>query len=119
VERQAIITLVRRYYAAARRDGGKTCQMMLSSTVREIVRQDSQRAHSKQCSEVASFEFTQMHEQLKTDVATLEFKGIRVKGASGIVLLRFNKASDPNPLPIQREGPVWKVAQLLASIHMV
>jgi hypothetical protein len=120
VERQAIMTLVRRYYAAvAKLDGGKTCRMMLPSTIREVVRADSQTAHSKRCSKVASFEFRQRREELRLDLATLEFISIRVKGATGIVLLRFNRATDPNPLSIQRERSVWKVAQLLATIHMV
>jgi len=120
VERQTILTLVRRYYAAAaRNDGGKTCQMMFSGTVREFVKQNSQRAHSKQCSRIASFEFAQMHTELKRDVATLKFIRIRVKGASGIVLLRFEKAAELSPLSIQRDGPAWKVAQLLATQHMM
>jgi hypothetical protein len=121
VERQAIVAFVRRYYTAvARRDGHKACRMMLPSTIREVVREDSQTAHSKRCSKVASFEFTQRHEELRLDLATLEFISIRVKGgATGIVLLRFNKASDPNPLSIQHEGQVWKAAELLATIHMV
>jgi hypothetical protein len=119
-ERQAIMAFVRRYYAAvATRDGHKTCQMMLPSVIQEVVRADSRTAHSKRCSKVVSFEFTQRHEELRLDLATLEFISIRLKGATGIVLLRFNKATDPNPLSIQREGSVWKAAQLVATIHMV
>jgi hypothetical protein len=119
VERQTIAKLITRYYAdAARDDGAKTCRMMPASAVRELVREDSQRTHSKRCSDIASFEFRQMHEEIKIDAATLEFINIRVKGASGIVLLRFAKAAEPSPLSIQREGRDWKVARLRAMPQM-
>lgn len=115
VERQTISKLVTRYYAdAARDDGAKTCRMMPASAIRELVRQDSQRARSKRCSDIASLEFRLMHEELRIDAATIEFINIRVKGASGIVLLRFAKAAEPSPLSIQREGRDWKVVQLRA-----
>lgn len=118
--RQAITTLVTRYYAVAvKEDGAKACPL-IHSLIAETIPEDYGElpaSRGKTCAVVMSKLFKQRHQQLITDSATLEVISVRVEGGTTLVLLRFAKAPEPNYIPVHREGHTWKIWELFAG-HM-
>jgi hypothetical protein len=117
-ERQAITAVVRRYYAlAARMDGAGACQLIHSLIAETIVEGYGSlpASRGKTCAAVMSKIFGHRRQQLRLDSATLAVVSIRVQGVTGLVLLRFAKAAEPNHIQVRREGTVWKIWNLLAN----
>jgi hypothetical protein len=118
-DRQAIATLVERYYAAAAAlDGTQACRLIHSLTIEATIETDADRLGvAKTCPAVMHKLFERQRHQLAIDNASLEVIDIRVGGATALVLLRFAKASEANHLATHREGSAWKLWDLLAT-HM-
>jgi hypothetical protein len=120
LDRQAIVGLVRRYFAVALAGDGVVACSMLSSKLakqadlaaavpRDYVSPDVSALRGKPCSQFMSLLFGQAHEQLAyADVASLEVTVVRVQGDRGLAVLAFRTASE-RYIPLQREHGTWKI----------
>jgi hypothetical protein len=124
LDRQAIVGLVRRYFAVALAGDGVVACSMLSSKLakqadlaaavpRDYVSPDVSALRGKPCSQFMSLLFGQAHEQLAyADVASLEVTVVRVQGDRGLAVLAFRTASE-RYIPLQREHGTWKIDAIL------
>lgn len=118
-EKQAIVKLVERYYAAAAAaDGGLGCALLFSRLAKAIPQEYGRPPgppglRGRTCAVVMSKVFRQVHLQVTHDVAVLQVRGVRVEGHHALVLLRFGRLSEERAIAVEREGSVWKVDGLL------
>ncbi len=119
-ERQAVITLVRRYYAlAAASNGAAGCSLIYSLLAEEIPELYGEppgppSLRGGTCAVVMSELFKHKHRQLVADSATLEVIGVRVKRLRGLALLHF-AGSPERDIPVHREHRAWRIDALLDS----
>jgi hypothetical protein len=125
-DKLAVMSLVKRYYAAAAgEDGAGACALVYSRIAKglnftKVVPKEyvpaagSSVFHGKNCAEVALLLFTVDHQQLVTDVTSLHVTGVRVKGGRGLVMLGFRTTGE-RMIAVKREGGVWKLGELLDS----
>jgi hypothetical protein len=122
-DRQAITTLVKRYYAAALAgDGAQACSMIYS-TFAEAIPEDygqsppgpSYLKGGTTCPAVMVLLFKHFHSQLAVQVPLLEVSRVRLKEHQGLAVLRFGKMPE-RQIDVGREGQhAWKVEALLDS----
>lgn len=123
-DRQAAMTLVARYYAAAAAgDGAGACSLMSSrlagaSKLGEAAEEAYPPApsapplHGEGCPRIMAQLFEADHRQLAADSATLTVTGVRLKDGHGLALLGF-KAMPEREIRIRREDGAWKIDALL------
>jgi hypothetical protein len=121
VDRQAVRTLVKRYYAAAAAENGAMACSLIFTPVAESVAEDYGRAPgppylrgSKTCDAVMSRLFAYLHRQMVVDNATLQVTRVRLKSKGGYAVLRFG-ATPEREITIVRDNGVWKVSSLVDS----
>jgi hypothetical protein len=125
-DRQVVTALLKGYYAAAAAgDGATACSLMLPRLVKgsnlgEAAEEAYPPAPStpplrgKSCAQIMSLLFTEDHQQLAADSATLVVSSLRVKGNHGLALLGF-RTTPERQIPVERGGGVWKVDAPLDS----
>jgi hypothetical protein len=110
---RAIDTVIKRYYtAAAAGDGRKGCSLLYSLLV-ETAPEDLSHTprEGETCVEAMSSFFKRDHSQLKADTVGVGVTRARVKGDSGVVLVRLG--SRERRVLVRREGGMWKIDTLL------
>lgn len=119
-DRQAVTTLVKRYYATAvAGDGAKACTMIYS-TLEEAVPNDYGKPpgrpelKGKTCAVVLSKLFRDRREQPTTDLTTIQVTGVRVDGDRGFALLR-SRTMPAGEIGVERETGEWKIDSLLGN----
>jgi hypothetical protein len=125
VDRRAITALVERYYSkAVAEDGAAACSLIYSSLAKDpsltkTVPEDysSREPHphglpGQSCVRATSLLFSQHHEALTADFATLQVTGVRVNRVHGLALLGFRTTSE-RWIPVERDGGAWKIDSLL------
>lgn len=121
-DKQKITALVERYYAAAAADNGAQACSMLPLTLSESVGEDygkgsagpSYLSSGTTCPAVMTLLFEHSRAQLLTEVPQLRVTRVRLQQHHGIAILTFGKLP-MRKIAVQREGPVWKVENLLDS----
>jgi hypothetical protein len=118
-DRQAITTLIGRYYAAAvAEDGGKACSMLaLAEAVVEDYGESlgpSYLRGGKTCREVMIKLFKYFHRRIAVDVSVLKVARVRLQEHQGLVVLRFGDMPE-RQIAVRREAGTWKVDALLDS----
>jgi hypothetical protein len=119
-DKQAITTLVRRYYAVAAKKNGTAGCALLASLTADTIPEDYEELtgpHARTCPAIMFKLFDQRHQELVRDNTTLEVISVRIEGNRALALLRFAKASEPNHVSVHREGPTWKIWEIFAN-HM-
>lgn len=118
-DRQAVIALVKRYYAVAvAEDGAQACSMMLSSLARSIPESyggpsGSPALRGASCAAVLSKLFIREHSVLVAEAPSLRVSRVRLQGNGALVLLSFKTTPEPREIGVKLEGPTWKIASLL------
>lgn len=113
-DRQAITTLIERYYvAAAEGDGTKAC-LMLYFLVEELVVEEHHRGkglrslRGETCSQIMSKIFSQLHSELVEDALAPKTAVVRVSSNRGVAVVRFGAIRELR-LVVQRESGGWKM----------
>jgi hypothetical protein len=113
IDRRAIASVVKRYFAAAERgDAASACALLRSSLASELDRQ-----RSGGCRAALSQLFGEEHAQLLADdVATMVLIGARVGDEDNVstALLGF-RAEPEQEILVEREGKAWKLGSPLGS----
>jgi len=119
-DKQAVTTLLERYYAAAlAEEGAKACSMMYI-TFAESVAEDYGHGSAGQpyasqgttCPTVTALIYKHFHEQLATEVPLLKVARVRLVENHGLAVLSFGKLPE-RQIQIRKEGHAWKVGALL------
>jgi hypothetical protein len=116
-EKQAITTLVTRYYlAAASDDGAMVCSLIYGIIVETIPENYGQPSGlgGKSCAVVMSNVFLQRHQQVSADADALKVTRVRIDGKKGLALLYLGMMPESH-IYLHREGGVWKVESLFAA----
>lgn len=116
-DRQAVVALVKRYYAAvAGGDGARACSQLHSSLVSGLVEDQGQSVQSvgRTCAAVMSRLLRQRKQLTASDAATMVVVDVRVKGALGLVALGF-RSRRVSQILVKREGGAWKIDALFDS----
>ncbi len=118
-DRQAAVTLVGRYFAAATaRDGAAACRLMYIP-MSESVAEDygalagSPYMRGTTCAAVMSGLFRHLHARLVAERATLKLAEIRVRGNETSVRMGFGAAPAKFYLELRRERGVWRLARIV------
>jgi hypothetical protein len=117
-ERQAIVSLFRRFYtAAAAGDGVRACSMIYWLAIETTVEEHSNgkgppSLRGETCAQIATKLFGQHHRELEADRATLKVTIIQLHGKRGWAVLDFAPARERLGT-VQREGSAWKLGSLL------
>jgi hypothetical protein len=119
-DKRAIVTLVKRYYAAALAGNGTQACSMIYSTLAEAIPEDygisppgpSYLKGGTTCPAVMVLLFKHFHDKLAIQVPLLKVSGVRLKEHHGQAILAFGKMPE-RELSVAREGNVWKVQALL------
>lgn len=118
-DRNAITSLVRRYYAAIAKDDGATACRLLFFVITESAPEtygqtafDAAAGRGKTCGPVMSKVFKGNQAQLVAENRHLKVMAIRIEGKRAWILLRFGPQS-VRRLVAYREGNAWKVGELL------
>jgi len=119
-DRQAIATLVKRYYAlSVSADGAAACSMIAAPLVRAIP-EDLGRApgpryyRGRTCAAVMSKVFQVNRRALIAHARELEVSAVRVAGTSGLAVMSF-KNLPGREIRLVRESGGWKLDALLES----
>jgi hypothetical protein len=114
-ERQAITTLIRRYFAAAAgEDGAKACSLLTAFVAEDVVEQDRHTAlEGKTCATVMSKLFVLDHRELLGKSANLKVIRIGILGARSRVTLEFPEIPVIRQITLRHEGARWTVLDLL------
>jgi hypothetical protein len=119
VDRQAIVTLLTRYYrAAAAADGAKACPLLMSF-VAEAVPENighTPALRGKSCAVVMSKLFKLHHTLIAGESATLKIVTVRVEGDKSLTVLSFANLPEVRQMTIRRDGNSWKILTLLDGI---
>jgi hypothetical protein len=116
-DRQAMITVVQSYFAAAARGtGGMACSLMYSTYAEAVVEEQVGPASTSgggdaECASVLTAIFRKNHVLFSADNATLVLTGARVKGNRGFVTMQIRGQHDRH-MEMHREDNAWKVAAL-------
>ncbi|MGC2374847.1 MAG: hypothetical protein WA484_13320 [Solirubrobacteraceae bacterium] len=117
-DRQAIASLVTRYYAAAAAgDGARACSMLYWLVAEAIVEEHSRgkgpaSLRGNTCAQVASKVFKQRHSELAQDVRALEVTQLRLRAKRGWVRLRVGPTRELLVF-VHRHNGVWQMNNLL------
>lgn len=117
-DRQAIVSLIRRYYEAAAAGDGVAACSMLDAPIAESVLEEHHRGKGPRslqgntCAQVMSKLFAQRHRELVEDVASFRISDVELRGNRGLVLAPFS-ATRELQLLVHREHGVWKMNVLL------
>jgi hypothetical protein len=118
-DRQAIVTLLTRYYAAAgASDGAKACPLLMSFIAEALPENlgHSPTLRGKSCAVVISKLFKQHHKLLGGESATLKVMTVRVEGDKALTVLSFANLPEVRQMTERREGSGWKIVTLLDGI---
>jgi hypothetical protein len=116
-DKQAVTTVVKRYYAAvAAGDGAGACALLSSGISKSIVQSLGRSAalREKGCPGILSLLFKHRPGQAGASLAVVDVTGVRVKGNRGFALLR-SKTMPSGEITIYREGGAWKIGSLIGS----
>jgi hypothetical protein len=110
---RAIATVIKRYYAAAAAgDGREGCSLLYSILIETAPEDLSQTPkEGETCLEAMSSFFKRDHRQFKADTVGIGVTRARVKGDSGLALVRLG--SRERRVLVHRENGVWKLGTLL------
>jgi hypothetical protein len=118
LDRRAISSLVKRYYAAASRDDGATACSLLISSLASSVSEDyghgsgsSDTPGGKTCKEVLTMLFGRSREQLAEAITVVE---VRVEG-NGAQVVFSSRKMPASSISLAREGGSWKLVALLGQ----
>jgi hypothetical protein len=115
IEQRTIGAVIKRYYeAAVVEDGINACKLFAVSLLKEL---DGEQKHRdrKSCIPLLDLLFKENHNQfLADDFTKMVVSDARVDRGLGIALLGFRTAPE-GAILIKREGPVWKINELLPS----
>lgn len=117
-DRRAITALVKRYYAVAAAENGRSACSMIASSIAKSVPEDLGRApgppylHGGTCAVVVSKLFFQNHRQLAIYASTLRVTGVRLIGNRGLAVLGF-RTLPGRQIGVMRESGMWKIDALL------
>jgi hypothetical protein len=120
-EQRPMVTLLKRYYAAAAAADGRTACPMIYSIVAEAATEEYGRApalpalRGKTCAVVMSKLFRRSRRSLRVKLATLKVTDVRVEGDRALVVMSFATTPEPRKIPLHREAGRWKVQELLDS----
>jgi hypothetical protein len=118
-DRQAIITLLTDYYAAAAaNDGAKACPLLMSFLA-ESVPEDighNPKLRGKSCAVVMSKLFKQHHKLLSGESASLKVMTVRVEDDKALTVLSFANLPEVRQMTERRDGNSWKIVSLLDYI---
>jgi hypothetical protein len=116
---KTIERLVKRYFAVAVAEDGKTACSMISSGIAKSIPETLgggagplYARGATTCAAVMSKTFAHYHRQLAAHAPTLEVSAVRVDGNDGLAVLAF-KALPGRQLRVARDGGVWRVGALL------
>jgi hypothetical protein len=119
-DRQAITTLVKRYYAAAAAGNGSVACSLISPQIADsrsfvklvpkeyVPASGTATLAGKDCAQVESLLFRIDHQQLATSIASLQVTRVRIDGNNGWALLGFRTMGE-HQFPVVREGDGWKI----------
>ncbi len=99
-DRQAIVSLIRRYYAAAAAENGaKACTLTYSLFAESLVEEHDRGKGAPSlsgdtCRQIASKLFAQQHAQLVRDLATLRVTTVQLRLKQGRAVVRFGVANE-------------------------
>ena len=118
-DRQAITTLVKRYYTmAVARDGVSACAILDSNVAESVAGSygytssgPAYLSSGRTCPAVMALLFTHFHERLSAELPALKVLRVRLVGISGLVVLGFG-AMPERQLQVVREGHVWKITSI-------
>jgi hypothetical protein len=119
-DRQAIISLVTRYYAAAAADDGATACTLLYSTLEKAIPEDYGRppgppsTRGKTCPVVLRKFFKHPPRQPVSGLASTKVTGVRIRGSHAFVQLT-SKTVPTSEISVQREGTKWKIETLIGE----
>jgi len=117
-DRKAVVSLVKRYFAAAAAEDGMTACSLLASAFAKSLPETlggaggPPYARGATCAAVTSGIFAHYHRQIAAHAATLEVPGVRVEGAEAMVVLAF-RGLPGRSTRVAREHGVWRVDSLL------
>jgi hypothetical protein len=118
---RAITAAIRDYLAtAARGDGAAVCHLLTAQMVGGVVQTYGNvpglpGLRGRTCATVAAKLLRGQHGQMSVDNTTVKVGVVRVEGRSAEVLLSFDSAWPNRYVVLQREGGVWKIAELFAG----
>lgn len=119
-ERQAIIALIKRYYAAAVEDeGARACSMLYPLIAEAVVEEHrpgkgSPALRGGTCAQVAAKVFAQRHRELVADAATLRVGWIQRQARQAVTLVHFGPTRELIVRLHQAHGS-WQMNDLLDS----
>jgi hypothetical protein len=117
-EKKAIVSLVKRYFAAAGSEEGATACSMIISTFAKSVPETlggaagPPYARGPTCAVVMSGIFAHYRRQIAAHAATLEVPGVRVAGKEGMAVLAF-RGLPGRSIRVAREHSAWRIDSLL------
>jgi hypothetical protein len=120
-DKKAVTVTLERYFTAAAADDGARACSTLVSIVAEAVPEEYGEApappslRGKTCTVVMSKLFKERHRELIAKSATLKVIEVRVEGDNALAILHFSTTPEPQKIVMHREGPNWKVRDLLDS----
>lgn len=117
--KQALTTLIRRYYAAsASEDGAAACRMLLPFLAESVAEQygHDPGLRGRTCATVMSKLFAQRHHLLAGESATLKFVAVRVGGGHALIVLSFANLPEVRQIRALGEGTNWHIHDLLDGI---
>lgn len=113
-DRQAIVTLLRRYYTtAAAGDGARACSMLDPLIAEQVVEEHH---HGKgpsslrgdTCAQVMSKLFEQRHHELAQDAAEFRVTVVELRHNRGLVLMPYSTTREMQVI-VRRDNGVWKM----------
>ncbi|HEX5309670.1 MAG TPA: hypothetical protein VFW38_11385 [Solirubrobacteraceae bacterium] len=116
-ERRAIVSVVRKYYAAAAADRGNVgCRLLYSLMAEEIPETYGENGppqlHGGTCAVVMSKLFKEKHGLLVADARTLKVLAVRIKRNRGLVMMSFS-GMPQRDIMVHREFAAWKIDETL------
>jgi hypothetical protein len=118
-DERAVTVLVKSYYAmAATGNGVKACTLLDSSLAANVPEDYGQAPGpiylrgGKTCPAVMVNLFRHSRTQLAAKAATLEVRGVRVRGDHGFALLSFGRTPERD-ITVRRDHHRWKIGMLL------
>lgn len=120
-DRWAAVTLVGRYFAAARTDDGAAACGLMYSSMSEAMAEDygslagSPYMHGGTCAAVMSGLFKHIHARIVAESATLKVAEVRVRGKYASVRMGFGTAPAKFYLELQRERGRWRLDRIIPT----
>jgi hypothetical protein len=119
-DRQAIVKLVQRYYAAAVADDGAAACPLIYSTLEKSIPEDYGQppapptTRGKTCPVVMSKFFRHLPRQPVSGLASTKVTGVRIHGDHAFVQLS-SKAIPTGEISVQHEAQGWKIQTLIGE----